>query len=73
MSEPENQDSLSVETKKRLMKIRLHQLAPITQLGALRARNKHLDMCSNDIHVASVSSIIDNLCRSYEKFEIGKK
>ena len=66
MSDPANQDSLYVETKQRLMKPRLCQLVAITQLGALRERNKHLDMCGDDIHIASVSSIIDNLFRSYE-------
>ena len=67
MSEPENQDSLSVETKKRLMKLRLHQLAAITQLEALRERNRHLDLHGDNIYVASISSVIDNLFCSYEK------
>ena len=67
MSESANQDSMSAETRHRLMKLRLDQLSAITQMNALKARNQCLDLCGDDIHTCSVSSIIDNLLGSIEK------
>ena len=60
-------DQLNPETKERHMKLRLNQLEAVSQLQALRVRNKYLDIYGEDAHIVSISSIVDNLSKAYEK------